>query len=162
MNKFLQLCADIEDLAAQIYRELERQSAGNERLEEIMRRMALDEEDHARQLRFALRVSPKDTFEGISESTGDPHALKLRAKQLLLQAKEATLSEYELLKVAVELENDFHKIHTSSSLLFKDPTMKKMFASLARADQLHVADLHHYLRDYKAGLSSSHDGKTGG
>jgi len=162
MNKFLQLCAEIEDLAAQIYRELERHSAGNERLEEIMRRMALDEEDHARQLRFALRVSPKDTFEGISENTGDPYALKLRANQLLQQAKEATLSEYEMLKVAVELENDFHKIHASHSLLFKDPSIKKMFASLARADQLHVAELSQYLRDYKDRLRSDHDRTTGG
>lgn len=162
MNRFLQLCAEIEDLAAQIYQELERQSAGNERLQEIMRRMALDEEDHARQLRFALRVSPKDTFEGVSANTGDPYALKLRANQLLQQAKEETFDEYALLKVAVELENDFHKIHASHSLLFKDPTMKKLFESLARADQLHVADLSKYLRDYKDRLRSDHHGTTGG
>ena len=148
MNRFLECCAEIEDLAAAVYTVLAKK-AGNERLQMIMERMAADEEDHARQLRFATRVSAKETFEGVNEKAGDPYALKLRMQQLLAQAGAGVHSEYELLKICVELENSFRSIHAGHALVFKDESFRKLFNALARGDQAHMAELNDYLKDYK-------------
>ena len=149
MRSFLECCAEIETLAALIYQELEKKAAGNEQLAGVMRKLAEDEEAHALQLRFALRMRMDDAFTGVNQKVGDPHLLKARAEELLAQARAGALNEYELLKVAVELENDFRVIHAGYALLFKDAKTKKMFDALARDDQLHMAELGRYLQEYK-------------
>ena len=148
MRAFIETCADIEVIAAQIYRELSRHSADNPRLYEIMERMALDEEDHALQLRLALRVATDERFSGVNEKVGDPFVLRIRANQLLLQARELVAVEEDILRIAIELEMEFLKIHAGYSLLFKEPVIKKLFTVLARGDELHVDSLKAYLRDY--------------
>lgn len=149
MKKFLEYCAEVEEVAALIYRELAQKAAGNERLQEIMRKMAADEEDHARQLRFATRVSTKDAFDGINEKVGNPYLLKPQADRLLAQVKSGEQSEYDILKTAVELENKFRSIHAGCALLFKEDSFRRLFNALARADQLHMAELDEYIKQYK-------------
>jgi len=149
MKRFLECCAEVEEVVALIYSELAAHANGNARLAAIMRKLAADEEDHARQLRFASRVSAKETFEGLSEKAGDPHTLKLRAEALLGQVREARQNEYALLKLAVELEKDFGSIHAGYALTFKDERMIKLFAALARGDEAHVAELKEYIEEFK-------------
>jgi rubrerythrin len=161
MRRFIECCAEVEELAAFIYRELEVRADDNEPLQRLMRKLADDEDDHARQLRFALRVSPKETFAGINEAAGDPYQLKSEAEQLLNQVKAGTRNEHELLKIAVTLENRFQGIHAGYVLLFKDDSLKKLFSSLARADEKHLVDLNAYLNEYKHRRATSQSPRKG-
>lgn len=150
MKKFLQKSQEIETLAAEVYRDFAKSSEGNEKLAEIWLQMAKDEEDHALALKLALRVPHEEAFEKVSENCPDPDELKTLMTEISERAKSGTASEYEMLRDAVSLENNFRKFHATYALVFKEESLLKTFKALARADELHLEHLNEYIREYKA------------
>lgn len=144
MVKFLVSCALVEDKAAQIYQALRDAalSAGDEELAGLWQRMASEEESHAQQLRLAARLSREHVFELLQPGDkAHPAALLELAETLLERARSEQLDELGMLQIGDELETGFHSIHTTYTLLFSDPGLKRMFDALARDDNLHLAGL---------------------
>jgi len=54
-----------------------------------------------------------------------------------------------MLDDALTLENGLHGIHATQALLFKEPSLLKLFQSLADSEEKHVAKLHNYLYKFK-------------
>ena len=157
MVKFLTACAHVEEMAAQIYRTM-RQAAVAEKhadLEKLWEGMAEDEEAHSQQLRLAARLSRERVFDLVEPSqAAHPAALLKRTELMLDYVRSKKLSELEMLHIADELERDFQKIHTSYTLLFQDPSMKKTFEALAKADDQHVASLQEVIRRFPKRLAT--------
>lgn len=144
MIKFLAACALVEDKAAEVYRTMAAMALAdkNETLGALWLEMAGDEEDHAQQVRLAARLVRENAYKQLESAHHEmPGDLLKRADQLLCQVKTGRLSELEMLRIAVELEKHFRKVHTSYTLLFQEPSMRTMFDALARADNQHLGGL---------------------
>lgn len=144
MIKFLAACALVEDKAAEIYRAMANTALAekNQELAALWLQMAADEEDHAQQVRLAARLSREKIFVELKmDGEETPFALLERIATILKKVTTTRLSEPEMLRVAMDLESHFHKVHTAYTILFQDPSMKKMFDVLARADDKHLAGL---------------------
>lgn len=142
--RFLTACAQVEDKAAEIYRAMAdaAQAQNDNELAVLWREMADDEENHAHQVRLAMRLSRQNIFAELkSEEKNTPFTMLEHADALLQRVKASTLDEGGMLKVAVELEKHFQTVHTAYFVLFNDPSMKKMFDALARADDKHLMAL---------------------
>lgn len=142
--KFLTTCALVEDKAAQIYRAMAAaaRAQNEEELGALWQEMAVDEENHAQQVRLAARLSRQNVFAKLnSEQEQAAFALLERAEALLNYVRANSLSELQMLQIAVELEKKFQKVHTAYTVLFQEVSMKKMFDALARADNTHLAGL---------------------
>ncbi|MDT8444459.1 MAG: ferritin family protein [Desulfuromonadales bacterium] len=152
MIEFVRRCVGIEEMAAQVYREFARQSQQNPELVSIWQEMARDEEMHADQLRFALRMPAKEAFEGVIADVPDPGALCATVEGLLARAKAMELTTLDMLKDAVTLEKEFRKVHATYVLLFKEKKMFEVFQRLAREDDQHIAALQGYIQVFKEQL----------
>lgn len=144
MIKFLAACALVEDKAAEVYRAMADTALAekNQELAALWLQMAADEEDHAQQVRLAARLSREKIFVELKmDGEETPFALMERIEAILQSVTSTLLSEPEMLQVAVDLERHFHKVHTAYTILFQEPSMKKMFDALARADDKHMAGL---------------------
>jgi rubrerythrin len=149
MKKFLVKSVEIEEMAADVYRQFARNDKSGERLTKIWRQMAKDEEDHALALKLALRVPYEETFSGLRDDCPDPDKLKTMITEILERAKEGVSDEHQMLKDAVILENNFRKFHATYALAFNDESLLKTFKALSRADELHLKGLNDYLKEYK-------------
>ncbi|NJC87068.1 MAG: hypothetical protein FIB02_00805 [Desulfuromonas sp.] len=142
--RFLTTCALVEDKAAEIYRAMAvaARAQNDEELAALWQTMAVDEENHAQQVRLAMRLSREKVFAELkAEEEGAALALLARAEDLLQRVTASSVSEEEMLRVASDLEKRFQKIHTTYTIVFQESSMKKMFDALARADDTHLAGL---------------------
>lgn len=149
MVKFIKECAKIEETAALIYHEFSRNKHCDAELVKIWQDMARDEEDHALQLKFALRVPLGEAFSGVRNNCPDPEKLYALASGILQKTRENGCQLLEMLKDAVTLEKEFCKIHATYALEFKEPGLLKTFKALANADAEHLQALQNYLKRYK-------------
>jgi rubrerythrin len=141
--KFLTACALVEESLANIYREMAAASAMKDReLSAIWMEMARDEEDHAQQLRMAARLTRDNAFDAeASKIDIDPSVLTSRANAFLEQIVSGQLTESDMLRIALELEEEFSRLHATSALAFRDGSLKEMFKAMARAEDKHTASL---------------------
>ncbi len=137
MKKHLLLCVEIEETAARIYRQLATSNKLPRQLKVILKSLADDEDDHASQLRFALRFSTGSDFTLKSSDLAPTQALLDRAKALLEKTIQLDFDVKQVIEAGTELEQDFCSIHIENSLEFKDESLKKMFAALAQDDKIH-------------------------
>ncbi len=137
VNKYLSLCAEIEDTAARIYRQLAASSKIPGELKIILENLAHDEDDHAAPPRFALRFSSGSDFTLKSSDFAPAQALLKRAKELLEKTNQLNFDVGQAIEAGIELEQDFCRIHIDNSLEFKNDSLKKMFAALAQDDKIH-------------------------
>lgn len=149
MNIFLAECAAIEENVAKIYRVMASHQDLSAELRETLLKMAADEDQHAEKLRFALRLSRENVI--------DEYRLPLRRiKELLAEshailARLATepLAEEQALITMIRLERDFCQVHLETVAQFKDPSLLRLFESLAGDDASHRATLDDYLARLK-------------
>ena len=149
MVKFINTCAQIEEMAAKVYHEFSRNSHCDAELAAIWRKMARDEEDHAHQLRLVLRLSANEILDNINDKCPNPDELSTRLEQILKEARQGNQELLDMLKVAVVLEKEFRRVHVAAALVFKDQHLLKMFEMLAAADDVHVEDLQLYIKRYR-------------
>ncbi len=137
MKKHLLLCVEIEETAARIYRQLATSDKLPGQLKVILKNLADDEDDHASQLRFALRFSTGSDFSFKSSDLVPTQALLDRAKALLEKTIQHDFDVKQVIEAGIELEQDFCRVHIENSMEFKDENLRKMFAALAQADTIH-------------------------
>lgn len=141
MKKHLLLCVEIEETAARIYRQLSNSKHLRGELKVVLQNLADDEDDHASQLRFALRFATGPAFTEKSFDLAPIKALLDRAKALLDKTQQLDFDTRQAIDTGIELEQDFCQVHIDNSLEFKDQSLKRMFAALAQDDRVHSQKL---------------------
>ena len=149
MNQVLTDCAAIEENVAKIYRMMAANSEVSEELRGILHKMAADEDQHAEKIRFAQRLNREKVFDEsrlphqrVKELLADTHSMLARL------AKEP-FGEHEALMTMIRLERDFCQVHVEAVAQFKDPSLLKLFESLAGDDASHRETLDNYLNKVK-------------
>ena len=149
MRKFISQCVEIEKLIAKTYRTFAESEHTDAELAGVWKQLAKDEDDHAMQLDFAIRLPIDAAFDGVSKSTPDPVEMYQVVNDVYRKACNGYRDSREMLHDALALENGLHGIHATQALLFKDPSMLKLFQSLADSEEKHVAKLHDYLDKFR-------------
>lgn len=150
MQAFMNRCAEIEDILAQIYRELAEVFATDRDLEDIWLGMADDEGEHAREIRLAKRMLKDDII--VCEQVSDAQIRRLlsRARDILAKVRRSVLPIKEALRLSLHLEDEFRQVHVLCAVRFADSAVQKIFERLGRADREHVARLAEYCRLFAA------------
>lgn len=141
MKAVLLDCEKIERLAAEIYQQLSRQPGFCEPVRTTFARLADDEREHAAQLAMAVqwadpalgmakRISGQKVAEGLTKIQG-----------LMRELERHAASEEAALKMAIDLENSFVRIHLENAVYFSEPRIAQLFEVLGRQDDDHLTTL---------------------
>ncbi len=144
VQRLLRICEDIEQVVSKIYRHWQQVFVDDPALSALWAQMADDELDHVRQVQLAKRVAAENVFESNGVSLESLEKALARARQLLKDVKEKDLTSDVALRAAIKIEEEFSKAHLLNATQVDDESMKTMFRSLARADEMHVATLKNY------------------
>ena len=141
MRQYINTCARIEKTIARIYRILHESDHLEVKARQVFFSLANDEDDHAHQLEFALRL-PNGSLSLENENTQhQAEALLKRAEEALQRVSGTALSIVQAVDLGLELENDFCSIHLSNSMKFKDESIRKMFSAMAKSEEAHKRKL---------------------
>ncbi|WP_432820988.1 hypothetical protein [Trichloromonas sp.] len=147
MLRFLSICAEIEDVVGDIYRVLAERVECDEPLKALWAQMARDEEAHAMQLRFAMRLPASQTFKPKTLPLAQAEQLLKSAHGILAGARTSPLNERLALRLSRKLEEDFVAIHIGAAMAFRDDSMRQMLNCLGSADREHIEKLRKICRE---------------
>lgn len=141
MKRHLNICIQIEEAAARIYREMIKSGQLSTAVHQTLTQLAEDEDEHATQLRFALRFPEGSLVNSSEQMLAQARALLQEAEQLLEKVSSLSVDDRLAIKLGIRLEESFCKVHIANSFEFSDPTYKTMFAAMAKADEEHCRRL---------------------
>ncbi len=141
MKKYLLLCVEIEETIARIYRQMAKSAKLPSELRTLLQTLANEEDDHAMQLRFALRFPAGTAVIDKPYDRAPAQNLLSRAKELLEKTCRQEFDPRQAIEMGIELEEDFCQAHIGNSMEFRDENLKKMFAALAQDDKIHSQKL---------------------
>lgn len=141
MRGFLSDCHQIERLAGEIYQHLADDCDYAPSVRALFQKLAMDEWDHSRQLDLAMQIPSKE-LNAVSRIAWErvDAALQL-AKRMLAEVSGRRFSEEEALRLAVQIEEQFVRVHVDNALHFDDRRVAALFEGLARSDQAHLDTL---------------------
>jgi len=139
MRKAISICIDVELAAEQIYRQFEENSKPGTVQQELWRRAADDEREHARILELAMRMVSEGAVEEVRIDVDVARTLRTNAREFLLDVKAGKLDPASTLKTMLTLERAFQQVHAGLSIEFKDQALSQMFAKLGQGDKDHIA-----------------------
>lgn len=136
----LDVCARIEDTAAQACHALAKAHRNIPRLAALWVKTAYEEENHARQ----FRMNPRTLDEMIDEVRIDAdrarHALEDVEILAGLAASEPP-GPVAALRMAISAEEQFADFHMITAAAFKNEAYKRLFRAMMDADRGHVEEL---------------------
>jgi len=146
MRLLLNDCRQVEEVAGRIYQHLASIPGFAAEVRATFQQLAADEVEHSRQLEQALQL-PEPGRLGVNRIawTKVDEALQL-ARSLLSEVQQKKFSEEEALRLAVNLEEGFVKIHLDNAVHFKSQRFADLFNGLGRSDQDHLTTLRECLR----------------
>ncbi len=139
--RFLSVCAEIEDVVGNIYQELAERVECDAQLRALWTQMAHDEEAHAMQIRFAMRLPASQAFKSQTLPVAQAERLLQSARGILAGARTSSVNERLALRLSLKLEEDFLAIHIGSAMAFQDDSLRQMLNCLGSADRDHVEKL---------------------
>jgi len=146
MYNFLGDCQKIEELARQIYQRFADNDSYKEEVRKVFRKLSEDEKNHARHLdlvRLAtnreMETLPTLTIEKLTE------ALEL-AEKMHRYAERVVFDEEKALRIAIDMENKFVKVHANNVLHTTNPKLADLFSQLGHEDQEHLDTLKECLK----------------
>lgn len=128
-------------MIAEIYRKLAADESYRPELRAAFRQMALDEEDHADQIGFAMAL-PEESLAPTRIGVDD-FLEKVQARFELVRTR--SIPEDEVVLLALDLEEEFNRVHLGAMALFRDSRLRALFKGLARSEEEHLATLKPFL-----------------
>lgn len=138
MKKHLNICIRIEETVGRIYRNMTKSTRLTEAVRKALLELAADEDDHANQLRFALRFPESSVVSSIPTMQEQAEKLLQQAEQILEKTQQLNVDDQQAISIGIELEKQFCQAHIANSFEFKEENLKKMFAAMAKEDDRHL------------------------
>lgn len=145
-SKILQLCKEVEMLCYELYLLFADQFKSEPQAHALWSKTAAEELNHARQFDVAQRLG-----KGIEYSPNLPLTEVNQAREKLLEILRQCRVSPPSLKVALEgaiaLEEELARFHMNYAVTIGDPSLRKMFESMMKADREHLATLQRAYRE---------------
>jgi rubrerythrin len=141
MKRHINICIRIEDTIGKIYRKMAESAGLSAQARQVLLGLAEEEEDHAGQLRFALRFPEDLVVKSLPAMMNQAQQLLEEAQIIFENAELNQVNDQQAIRIGIELEKKFCQAHIANSFEFSDDSLKKMFAAMAKADELHCQRL---------------------
>jgi len=146
MYEYLSDCREIEDLASKIYLELAAHNNLSVDLRKVFQKLSSDEGRHARNIDLVLQASLKEMEPMPRVSWEKIQSVKNLAGDFFVQASGTELNEEKALRMAVQMEQEFIKVHVQNSLYLNNLPLMSLFETLNAEDQSHIELLNQCLK----------------
>lgn len=141
---FLDVCAQIEGLCAELYHFYSRVYTDNPDVVRLWKKTAMEEENHRNQINLAMRM--RDEIESLLPNGLDvAYQIHHKLKHLVVGVKNNPPVLVTALKKSIEMEERLAFLHVESAVRFKDESIQKMFNALRAADREHITALRRQL-----------------
>lgn len=141
MRSFLIDCNRIEMLASKIYQHLANEEGYAKEVCKIFQKLSDDERAHARHIDLILQGDEKEVAATpMISGEKTSHGVTL-AETTLQKVKSERLNEEEALRLAVNLEQQFLKVHANNALHFHNQKLAELFNKLGSEDEAHLNTL---------------------
>lgn len=147
-RNFFSKCIDIERTIEAIYLYWSELDCYSPERREMWAKLSQDEEGHALDLEFASRLAAKNDIAAVSIDVSVLDKLQGHLNDLLVKIKKQPFTDAQAVKVAVDVEAQTMCVHARTALLFSDPELKRLFASLGTYDEKHLAGLTQAYNDH--------------
>lgn len=141
MERYLTICAQIEATVGTIYRGMADCVSCSEGQKAVWREMALEEEEHARQVQTAANSLAIDLMPVRPVSRRRAELLLIRAHMIMMGMNGTPPVEEEALALGIRLEEEFREIHALSATQMEPVRLREFFEELAREDERHLGRL---------------------
>ena len=141
MKKHLSFCIQIEETVGKIYRNIALSPRLTKAVRETLQELAADEDEHANQLRFALRFPEDTVVSSLPEMLEKVQCLLQESERILEKTGQIEIDDQQAISIGVELEKKFSEIHIANSFNFKENSLKEMFAAMAIDEEQHCKRL---------------------
>lgn len=141
VKKHLNICIKIEETVGAIYRSMLKSNRLSANVRETLAELAADEDDHASQLRFALRFPEGAVVNSLPEMLKEAQEMLQQAESMQKKVEQIEVDDQQAISVGVELEKRFCQAHIGNSFEFKEGQLKNMFAAMAKEDERHCQRL---------------------
>jgi rubrerythrin len=150
MRAFLSDCHKIEDLARKTYQRLADHAAYAPEVRTVFHQLSGDERSHALNLDLLLQATEKDIAAYPMVSWEKLNEAVVLAEELFAAADDGGLDEERALQMAVQMEQQFIKVHAHNVLVFGNQRLAELFEELGKADQAHLETLRNCLKWWHA------------
>jgi len=133
----LDICREIEETAAQLYRYFAKLYEDNQAVSQIWKKTAEEEDEHAAQFRLASRLHGS----GMQVLKTDYNKVKtvLNKMQTVYEGVKASPPQLnEALRFAISLERALSEYHISALVTFHDKELARLFTSMKQNDENHI------------------------
>jgi len=146
MQGFLSDCHQIEVLAGKTYQLFAVNRSYPREVRDVFQRLSSDEFSHAQHIDLLRQtsLSELDVLARISQEK--IRLTRMHAEQFFYLADKGGIDEEKAMQMAVEMEEQFVKVHVQNSLQFSNPQLTELFAKLKSEDQDHIDALNGCLR----------------
>ncbi len=154
MTNWIYLIREIEDSAGNLYLTISEKTKNvYPEISKLFHQLYKDEVHHGEQADFISTLF-KESESSFNSNEKNREILSDRIKFIddikkVIEEKEMYLHPVDLLKIAIELEDDLGEGHELISEGVSDPEMKKLIESLALEDKVHSKRLHDFLEAYE-------------
>jgi len=141
MKRHINICIRIEETVGRIYRHMAASEFLTADVRQTLQTLAEEEEEHAGQLRFALRFPEDSVVKSLPEMLTQAQQLLDQVQRILQKIEATEVDDRQALSIGIELEKKFCQAHIANSFQFTDKSLKEMFAAMAKGDELHCQRL---------------------
>ncbi|NJC87067.1 MAG: hypothetical protein FIB02_00800 [Desulfuromonas sp.] len=146
MRGFLSDCHKIETLAGEIYQRLAVDAAYAPEVRSVFQKLGGDERAHARQIDLVMQA-PEKELDAVGKIAWESIDAAVQLAEGMVRALDhRCLGEEEALRLAVEMEQQFVKVHVNNAMHFYNQRLAALFAGLGAHDQEHLDRLRECLK----------------
>lgn len=138
MRGFLSDCHKIETLAGEIYERLATDSAYAPEVRNVFEKLGNDERSHARDIDMVLQIPEYELKAGQKVSWDIVDAAVKLAERFVATINRGRLNEEQALRLAVEMEQQFVKVHVHNAMHFYNERIEALFEDLGKHDRAHL------------------------
>lgn len=139
-EKLLEKCREIELLCKELYEYFITLYADNEEAVQLWRKTANEEQNHADQFSFALKLR-KDLPCIVTVNPKKIESIISQLKIVIEKVRKTPPTFKDALSSAIKMENYLAEFHLGCVVLFEDQSYKNMFNAMMACDQGHIASL---------------------
>jgi rubrerythrin len=136
VDHLLEICCRVERTLASLYRFLSVRHRDTPDIAAIWLKTANEEENHARQFEFALKLPNLIAHTKVDVSAADQ--LLKDVLELDARLRKTPTLPVDALQAAVEMERRLEGYHVNTIGVFHDPKLQQLFDAMMAADKQHV------------------------
>lgn len=162
MTNWIYMIKEIEEKVGDLYLTISKKTESiYPEISELFHQLYKDEVHHGGQVDFISSLFNM-SGDSLKVSEKNQEMLNDRIKFIeditkVIEEKEMYLHPVDLLKIAIELEDELGEGHELISEAVSNPELKKLIDSLALEDKIHSKRIHDFLESYEKGLPELED-----